>query len=705
MKCFICNSENNDNSQVCSFCGNPLTNTQVTPPSVQPNINTGQPSVPQNINTNQPSVNPIPVVNNKQGMPMWQKIIILVLLIIVIILLAVVLLFGDKKPKFNSRTIMIFIDGANLESQAWAATADMASIDPSKIDFDTTNIIVYTGGSQVWHNFVSNQENAIYKLTPTGYEKIETYPKTNLGDGKELTKFLKYGYDNYPADQFNLILSNHGGAYQGVIEDQLFNNDVISLEELDEVFKNSPFNGENAKLNTIEFRTCLMGNFEAANVLKKYSKYMIAAEEETYSGYNIPIMGGAINDLKVDDDEIETGKKFADSYYNVMIDYPKVSYPITYSVIDLSKIDELAQELNKVVQGVDVAKNYSKIVKMRNSFYQFPSDPDTNEYYDLIDFKALIELLSKYSSVKTDKLEKAFDAAIVYNKTDLAYSNGLSIYFPAKASKRTTNGSLEIYKGLKDIDSYKKFVNSIVEMKNDAGYREMTSGVSNMKTEEEGDKKYFSYQLDDELYENYKLSQLFLFRKNDEYKNYYDIVLNSTDVELRDDKTIRVSLDNLLYTESPDGDKMYLPTINRKINDMSSIRLTGIMNYKEVDFSAGKLSESVNIYLTNNNGKVEFGEITLRSRDERIAGKALLDMDKFSSLDIFQSTYKILDSNGKVMDNEDWESHTVTTGAEFKLDDIDLEFRSIDDGEWYILFYIYDVNDNFYSSDLIKVGE
>jgi hypothetical protein len=150
---------------------------------------------------------------------------------------------------------------------------------------------------------------------------------------------------------------------------------------------------------------------------------------------------------------------------------------------------------------------------------------------------------------------------------------------------------------------------------------------------------------------------------------------------------------------------MYLPTINRKINDMSSIRLTGIMNYKEVDFSAGKLSESVNIYLTNNNGKVEFGEITLRSRDERIAGKALLDMDKFSSLDIFQSTYKILDSNGKVMDNEDWESHTITTGAEFKLDDIDLEFRSIDDGEWYILFYIYDVNDNFYSSDLIKVGE
>ena len=101
----------------------------------------------------------------------------------VVILLAVVALSGNdnkvfkKNTNYNTRTIMVYMVGSNLESECKAATGDMDFVNPSTIDLNTTNILIYTGGTKWWHNQVRNDENAIYKLTENGFEKIETYWK------------------------------------------------------------------------------------------------------------------------------------------------------------------------------------------------------------------------------------------------------------------------------------------------------------------------------------------------------------------------------------------------------------------------------------------------------------------------------------------------------------------------------------------------
>ena len=45
----------------------------------------------------------------------------------------------------------------------------------------------------------------------------------------------------------------------------------------------------------------------------------------------------------------------------------------TYSVVDLSKIDGIVDELNKFISGVDLSKSYSNVSKVRSGLYQYAS--------------------------------------------------------------------------------------------------------------------------------------------------------------------------------------------------------------------------------------------------------------------------------------------------------------------------------------------
>lgn len=110
-------------------------------------------------------VNNIPV--KKEKTKKNNKIfIILILLIVLTIVLGVCafIISKDDNKVFDSRTIMIYMAGSNLESDAKIATSDLDSIIPDEIDLNKTNILLYTGSTRVWHNFASSDENAIYIL-------------------------------------------------------------------------------------------------------------------------------------------------------------------------------------------------------------------------------------------------------------------------------------------------------------------------------------------------------------------------------------------------------------------------------------------------------------------------------------------------------------------------------------------------------------
>ena len=192
MFCPNCGSKVNDGSKFCSSCGAKLNDIQGVTPKVEESV---QPVVQQPVEqvVKQPFVNSTPPVQQpyvqppvQSGLKGWQKGIIiglLALVLLLLIILGVTTLSGggssvfSKNKKYDSRTIMIYLVGSNLESEVFSATADMSQVDPTQIDLSNTNILIYTGGTSFWRNYVRNDENAIYKLTANGFEKIESYQK------------------------------------------------------------------------------------------------------------------------------------------------------------------------------------------------------------------------------------------------------------------------------------------------------------------------------------------------------------------------------------------------------------------------------------------------------------------------------------------------------------------------------------------------
>ncbi|MDE5888989.1 MAG: hypothetical protein K2H20_03115, partial [Bacilli bacterium] len=349
----------------------------------------------------------------------------------------------DKVATLNdgSRTIMIYMVGSNLETDSKIATSEIETINPESVDLEKTNVLLYTGGTEEWHNFIKNDENAIYQLKSDGFEKIETYEKKNMGDYNTFLDFLEYGSSNYETQYYDLILYDHGGAIHGAIYDD-FTNDNLSLDEFKKALEESSFSTKN-KLNTVLFRTCLNGTVEVASVFAPYAEYLIASEEITNGKTGESVLN-FINDIDENDDGISYGRKFIKAYEEQMENIDPLGFSTVpmYSIVDLSKISEVNKLLEEFISGINLKENYNDIVRIRSSMYQYGYTSFNESIYDTVDLYTLVSKLSKYSSKDADKLLKKIDEAIIYNWSEEKDSHGLSVYFPYNGSPAYQQGFL-----------------------------------------------------------------------------------------------------------------------------------------------------------------------------------------------------------------------------------------------------------------------
>lgn len=712
MKCNMCNVDNSADSLFCSKCGNRL----VAPeqPMQQP---VQQPIQPQVVQA--PSYQVGGNVQVKEGLfTNGQKAIIIGLLCLLLLLLGYLAFFKKGvKEQEATRTIMIYLEGSSLETDGEIATAELDSIDPSKIDFDKTNILVYTGGTSKWFNFIRNDENAIYKLTKDGYVKLESFPKKNMGDPATLAEFLNYSYDNYKTGHYNLILFNHGSGVLGAIIDD-FTKDQLSLQDFQEAFTNSPFKGNN-KLDTIIFRTCLNGTVEVASALKSYSKYLISSEEVTWGSKYTNVFGYFINELSPSDNGVEVGKKFIAAYNQNMKDIADINKKytnrefnevITYSIVDLSKIDKVTNEFEKYIKGIDASKNFSELSRIRTELYQFAATAEAYDY-DTIDMYEFVDKTSGLSSNSADGFKKAFNEAVVYFSTNNDETHGLSIYFPYQGKKNSRAKIINIYKGFNFLRSYNKFISNFEDVRNGATKQSFSFASPNVTNKEEGT---VEIQLTDEQANNYLSSTLFLFRRNKEHPNYYDIVYNTNDVTLTDDKKLKSTIGSNLITVEVDGKKerQYIPYIRYKNGDTFKNVISVMAINNKLEVTNKKWILSARLVLERINDKPALTDIEVVSRDNRLEA-IKFSLDDFTTYDFMFTSVRLLDENNKLLPNEDWETTPNIEGVEFKQEEgktltelVDLQYAPMDkDGEWYMVFAINGINGETNLTDLIKVGE
>ncbi len=694
MICNKCGKEVPDNYKFCPFCATNLVNN---------NVNTVIEPV-QNINTQPQQVNqltPQPVIQNQIVQPTksfftkGQKIIIFSLLLVILIIIGFIVFNKDSnvlKKKDDTRTIFIYLEGSDLESDSGIATADITSLKSSKIDLDKVNILLYTGGTKEWKNdFISNEENAIFLFTEDGFEKVKTLDKSNMGDPSTLTYFLNYGYENYEAGHYDLIIYDHGAALAGAVIDD-FTGDLLSLEDFKNALKNSSF--KNNKFDTVIFRTCLNGTLEIANLFKDYAEYIVFSEEVSWGSNNSNVLS-FVNNLKIDDNGDNVGRKFVDRYKKQMeeIDiYGTAGF--TYSIIDLSKIDKVIEELDTFIEGIDLKKDYSNISRVRGNLYQYGYG---NDVYDTIDLISFIKQIEKYSSVKADKLLNALDDAIIYNNTNIKESNGISIYFPFKG-KSAMGRFLNVYKKLDFSENYESFINSFY---NTLLNGDRTEFALSKDTFNVNDNKEVTLFLSEEEINNYSYSIYYVFKRDDEHPNYYKYIYCSDDT-IVDGNNLTTNIgNNLIKVKDEDGSE-YIPLNHSTKGGLNSYAISGIL-MDELGFTQKGHSfvSTIKYYFDNNVPKIGSATIT-SADDERLLG-VFLDLDKFNLVQLFFFEYKLLDANGNVVSN--WESPPEKRGVEGYINELEFEKASIDDdGEYYVLFKIFDLNNESHFSKLMKVG-
>lgn len=254
-------------------------------------------------------------------------------------------------------TIMVYMNGSDLEGDYGAATADLwEMMDALKVmeqegKSPSLHVVVEAGGSTRWElDEMDGVPYARFPLTGDGISSMESMEIGNMGDADTLTDFINYGVRSYPANHYGLILWNHGGGpVGGYGSDSHFDGDGLSLEEIREALGHSVM--ADSAFDFVAFDACLMGSVETAGCLDGYADYVIASPElEPQHGYDYRWMTALGDSLPPDMEWGEAvGRSMVEAYGAC---YASGTAPVAMSLLDMKEYPAFHEVFHQYVDGI-----------------------------------------------------------------------------------------------------------------------------------------------------------------------------------------------------------------------------------------------------------------------------------------------------------------------------------------------------------------
>ena len=321
-----------------------------------------------------------------------------------------------------SRTMMVYMIGSTLEYDE--GLVGLGSMDIEEMQAathsDDVNIIIQTGGAEQWENpAIKGGSVQRFKLEKDGLNELEDLGQICMTKESTLSEFIKFASHNYPAEEYVLVLWDHGGGVpNGFGQDVYFPEEILSDVEIGNALKMG-----GVHFDLVAFDACLMCSLEVYMSIKDYADYAVAAESLVAGrGLNYETF---LNELNNTDRSIaDCGSVLVDDY----IDFLKENNDTgTMSVVRLDKIQDVYSAYVKYItacyrdlQGGDTA--YQESMKARNDCGSFSG-------YDFVDLNMLASQYDKGED--STALHNAITNSVVFTKS-YGYTNGLGItaYFP-----------------------------------------------------------------------------------------------------------------------------------------------------------------------------------------------------------------------------------------------------------------------------------
>ena len=344
----------------------------------------------------------------------------------------------------DNHTVLIYMCGADLESENQLATGDIQEILKISGQPSDVNIVIETGGAKSWAS--------TYGISSTNLERWHVSNKSLVKDGSltyasmgltsTLQSFIEYGLSNYPAERTGLVFWNHGGGMRGVCYDEKKNDDALKNSEIKSAvsgaLSNCGMSGQ--KLEWVGYDACLMSVQDIAETNSQYFNYMISSEESE-AGY------GWDYDTWVDD---LYSKKPTETILKAIVDgfiadnggASSSSGDQTLSYLDLSYAsayksawESMAAQLNSKVTSSNRSSFNSAITG--NVKHYGDSDYDYFCTFDAWDF---VDKLANNSAFSSFKIDASYTTAVKNAHANLVkyslaqkgagVSKGLCMYWP-----------------------------------------------------------------------------------------------------------------------------------------------------------------------------------------------------------------------------------------------------------------------------------
>ncbi|MBN1666025.1 MAG: hypothetical protein JW862_03025, partial [Anaerolineales bacterium] len=323
-------------------------------------------------------------------------------------------------------------------------------------------------------------------LSRIGSEELADLGEVNMADGDTLVDFVTWAVQNFPADKYVLILSDHGMGWPGGWSDPAPGGrgdpdiplaarlgDELYLMELDQALTDIRDQTGIEKFELIGMDACLMGHVEVFSALAPHARYAVASQETepalgwAYTGFlealiaNPDMDGSELgeqivssyidNDQRIVDDQaraefLRQGSPMGSIFDLLLGGSPstmdadqlaqQLGQGITLTAADLESLPELTASLNQFALALQNS-DQSVIARARNYAQSFTSVFGREvppSYIDLGNFVSLLLQESNDSELSRAgaRLLQAIDQVVIAEKhgPKKPGATGLSIYFP-----------------------------------------------------------------------------------------------------------------------------------------------------------------------------------------------------------------------------------------------------------------------------------
>ncbi len=340
-------------------------------------------------------------------------------------------------------TVMIYMCGADLESDSGLATMDLNEILAVSGQPDEVNIVVETGGAKSWsRSGIPNNKLARWEIRNRQFIKksdsFDGASSNNMGLGSNLQKFLEWGFENYQSDKYGLIFWNHGGGMDGVCFDENKDDSLLADEVYDAVRLARSKKGIDDKLEWVAYDACLMAVQDVAEYNSYNFNYMLASQESE-SGYGYAYddwLPTLYADPSISGAELlpVIGSTFLQSFGTNYHDQTQAVYDLSKMSSYKSAFETFASSIYSIINN-----NNSKIgslASLLSSSQQYGYDDNygyTFGVYDAKDALNKIKSNSNFSTLSTqiENVKAALNELVIYEGHGRQTSGcGICIFVP-----------------------------------------------------------------------------------------------------------------------------------------------------------------------------------------------------------------------------------------------------------------------------------